>query len=72
MFWPMNRPLELTQEQRRIVVCQELEYKLVTMKQYLSDDAKKLYFDMLEIYSTLVELEEFMKVYNRTWPTNHD
>ena len=52
--------IELTQEQRRIAILIEVEYKLTIMKQYLSKTDVHFYTLLLDKYSTLLEFDTIM------------
>lgn len=52
--------IELTQQQRRQVVAEEMKFQLTIMKQYLSEEDRETYIDILNKYSNLLEFEYFM------------
>ena len=59
--------LELTNDQRNVVMLQEIDYQLTTMKQYLSPEELEAYLLILNRYGTLIQREYIMKRYKMAW-----
>jgi hypothetical protein len=59
--------IELTNDQRNVVMLQEIDYQLTTMKQYLSKEELDAYLLILHRYGTLIQREYIMKRYTMAW-----
>ena len=63
----MLEELKLSTEQRQLVVLQEIEYQLTTMKQYLDEDETRSYLLLLNKYGSLYDRQYIMKRYKAAW-----
>jgi len=62
--------IELTKDQRRQTVVLELSENLIFNKQYLSNESKNLFLQVLKSYATLIEWGNFVERFNRAWPNS--
>lgn len=59
--------IELTAEQRRLVLVDEIKHQLTVMKQYLSKEDTDAYLHILERRASLLEYEQIVREWKAAW-----
>lgn len=63
----MLKQLELSNDQRSLVMLHEIEYQLTVMKQYLSVEHTAAYLILLNKYGSIADREYVLQRYRDAW-----